>query len=53
MLSNNKLAIIGRVLSGPNYLKIILAARRQIKSASPPTVFPVRTDQEIFDKFLK
>lgn len=52
MLTENRLAMIGRILSGPNYLKIILAARRQIKSAAPPIVFPICTDQEIFDKFF-
>jgi hypothetical protein len=51
MLSENHLAIIGRVLTGPNYFKIILAARRQIKTAQPPIVFPKLTDREIFKKF--
>ena len=40
-----------RVLGGPNYLKIILAANRQNILCPPPIVFPVRTDQEIFDLF--
>lgn len=52
MLSENRIAIIGRILSGPNYIKIILAARRQIKSSAPPIVFPILTDQEIFEKFI-
>lgn len=51
LLSQNRLALIGRVLTGPNYLKIILAANRQMKNCPPPTVFPVRTDQQIFDLF--
>lgn len=51
MLLENKLIILGRILTGPNYLKIILAARRQIKSAKPPIIFPKLTDREIFDLF--
>ncbi len=51
LLSLNKIALIGRILSGPNYIKIILAAKRQTKKASPPIVFPKLTDQEIFEKF--
>lgn len=51
MLLENKLIIFGRVLSGPNYLKIILAASRQVKSAKPPIVFPQLTDRQIFDFF--
>jgi hypothetical protein len=51
LLQQNRITQIMRVLTGPNYFKIILAARRQIKSNPPPLVFPVRTDQEIFDMF--
>lgn len=51
MLFQNKLALIGRVLTGPNYIKIILAASRQINSARPPIVFPKLTDRQIFDLF--
>jgi GT2 family glycosyltransferase len=51
LVMSNKFALIGRVLSGPNYIKIILAAKRQIKKSVPPIVFPKLTDQEIFDKF--
>jgi O-antigen biosynthesis protein len=51
LLGNNRLAIIFRVLSGPNYLKIILAAKRQIKNNPPPIVFPKLTDMEIFKLF--
>ena len=51
MLSENRWALLGRVLSGPNYLKIILAAKRQIKTARPPIVYPVLTDREIFKLF--
>lgn len=50
-LTNNRLALIGRVLSGPNYIKIIRAAKKQIKKSNPPIVFPKLTDREIFNKF--
>lgn len=49
----NKLTLLGRVLSGPNYIKIIRAAKKQIKKFSPPIVFPVLTDREIFAKFYE
>lgn len=52
LLSLNKIALVGRVMSGPNYIKIILAAKRQLKKSLPPIVFPKLTDQEIFAKFL-
>lgn len=48
----NKIALVGRVLSGPNYIKIIRAAKRQIKKSNSPIIFPKLTDQEIFKKFL-
>ncbi|MBP9817925.1 glycosyltransferase family 2 protein [Candidatus Shapirobacteria bacterium] len=51
LLRRNQIAIIFRCLFGPNYIKIILAANRQIKKSPPPVVFPVRTDQEIFALF--
>ena len=51
LVMSNKFALIGRVLSGPNYIKIILAAKRQIKKSVPPIVFPKLTDQEIFKLF--
>ncbi len=51
MLFSNKVTLIGRVLSGPNYIKIIKAARKQVKISSPPIVFPKLTDKEIFEKF--
>ena len=51
LLYLNRIALIGRVLSGPNYIKIILAAKRQLKKSSLPIVFPKLTDQEIFAKF--
>lgn len=51
LLDQNRWAIIGRVMFGPNYIKIIRAAKRQVKLFPSPIVFPVRTDQEIFDLF--
>lgn len=51
LLSKNKFALIGRVLNGPNYIKIIRAAKRQIKQSAPPIVFTKFTDQEILAKF--
>ena len=51
LLSKNKLALIGRVLSGPNYIKIIRAAKRQVRKSLPPIVFHKLTDQEILAKF--
>ena len=51
LLIENRLAQISRVLTGPNYIKIILAAKRQITHAPNPLVFPKRTDQEIFNLF--
>lgn len=51
MLTENRWTLLGRVLSGPNYLKIILAAKRQIKNSPPPIVFPILSDQEIFNLF--
>jgi GT2 family glycosyltransferase len=50
-LNSNKLALFGRVISGPNYIKIIRAAKKQIKKCPSPIVFPKLTDQEIFDLF--
>jgi O-antigen biosynthesis protein len=52
LLFNNRLAMILRVLSGPNYIKIILAANRQIKTYPPSVVFPKLSDKDIFSKFL-
>lgn len=52
LLSSNKLFLFLRILSGPNYIKIIRAAKKQIKKHQPPIVFPKLTDQEILHKFL-
>ncbi len=51
MLYQNKLAIFSRCVFGPNYIKIIIAANKQIKKYPPPIVFPKLTDRQIFDKF--
>ncbi len=51
LIMTNKFALISRVLSGPNYIKIIHAAKKQIKKYPPPIVFSKLTDQEIFDLF--
>lgn len=47
----NKLFSILRVLSGPNYLKIIRAAKKQIRKYPKQVVYPKITDQEILNKF--
>lgn len=51
LIMDNRITQFFRVAFGPNYIKIIMAAKRQIKSNPPPIVFPTRTDQEIFDMF--
>lgn len=51
LLLINKLVTFGRILSGPNYIKIILAAKKQIKKSAPPIVFPKLTSQQVFDLF--
>ncbi len=51
LLRKNQIALIGRVLTGPNYIKIIRAAKRQLKKSSLPIVFPKLSDEEILAKF--
>lgn len=51
LISQTKLALIGRVITGPNYLKIIMAAKKQMNKCPKPTVFPKLTDTEIFNLF--
>ena len=51
-LKNNLFSIL-RIFSGPNYLKIIRAAFRQLKKYPAPIVFPKRTDIEILEMFKK
>ena len=53
LLVQNKLALVGRVLSGPNYLKIIRAAKKKLKTHPAPIIFPKLTDQEILNLFEK
>jgi GT2 family glycosyltransferase len=52
LLSKNKIYLILRVLSGPNYIKIIRAAKKQMVNFKSQIVFPVLTDREILHKFL-
>lgn len=51
LLFENKIFSILRVLSGPNYLKIIRAAKKQIRKYPKPIIFHKLTDQEILAKF--
>ena len=51
LLRAHRWAKIGRVLSGPNYIKIIHAAKKQIKKYPPPLVFPKLTDRQILQLF--
>jgi len=51
MLLENKLAIFTRCLLGPNYLKIIRVAIKEIRKHPKPVVFPVLTDKQIFEMF--
>lgn len=53
LLRLNRLALVGRVIFGPNYIKIIRAAKRQLKTHPPPIVFPKLTDRQILAKFKK
>ncbi len=51
MLLENKLAIFSRCLLGPNYLKIIRAAKNEIRKHPKSVVFPILTDKQIFNLF--
>jgi len=51
LLHLNRLALVGRCLLGPNYIKIILAAKRQLSRFPPPTVYPCLSDIDIFNLF--
>lgn len=51
LLKKNKINLVYRVLFGPNYIKIILAALKQIRKYPKPVVYPVLSDREIFDLF--
>ncbi len=51
LIFENRITQLTRILTGPNYIKIILAAKKQIKKYPQPVVFPKLTDQQIFDLF--
>lgn len=51
LVKSNKIAQFFRVLSGPNYIKIIFAAKRQLKKYPQQTVFPVISDIDVLKKF--
>jgi GT2 family glycosyltransferase len=51
LLFQNKIFSFLRVLSGPNYLKIILAAHRQIKKYPAPISTKERNDKEVLKLF--
>ena len=51
LLFKNKIFSLLRVLSGPNYLKIIRAAKKQIRKYPTPISTNVLTDLEILKKF--
>jgi len=48
---SNTFAQFGRVFSGPNYYKIIRAAKKQIRNNPPQIVFPKLTDKELLSLF--
>lgn len=51
LLFQNKLALIGRVITGPNYIKIIRAAKLQIAKYPQRIVKNKLSDRELFDLF--
>jgi GT2 family glycosyltransferase len=51
LLWSNRRALFFRVLTGPNYIKIIRAAKKQISQYPPAVVFPKINDRQIFDLF--
>jgi len=53
LLSENKFRSWLRILSGPNYLKIILAAKRQIKKYPAPLCSQKLTDLDVLKLFEK
>jgi len=53
MILENKITMILRVLSGPNYFKIIRAAKKQTNKFPPQIVYPKLTDRDIFRLFSK
>jgi GT2 family glycosyltransferase len=51
LLTENRLALIGRILTGPNYIKIIRAASLQMSKYPKPIHLNKLSDQEIFYLF--
>lgn len=51
MLFENKLNLFSRIMFGPNYVKIIRAAKNQIDKHPKPIVYPKLSDQQIFELF--
>lgn len=51
LIKSNKITQFFRVLSGPNYIKIIRAAKKQIRQYPAQTVYPVRSDIEVLKLF--
>jgi GT2 family glycosyltransferase len=51
MLRENKLFLFFRILWGPNYFKIVRAAKKQLSKYPPPLVFPKLSDHQIFKLF--
>lgn len=51
LLRSNRWNRLSRIFSGPNYIKIIRAAKKQIRTNPPQIVFPVLTDKEILAIF--
>jgi O-antigen biosynthesis protein len=53
LLHSNKIALISRIFLGPNYIKIIRAAQKQIRKFPSPIILPKLSDKEIFSLFSK
>jgi GT2 family glycosyltransferase len=53
LLLQNKIFSLIRILSGPNYLKIIMAANRQINKFPKPICDNVLTDRDVLKLFSK
>lgn len=51
LLLTNRLALISRVLFGPNYIKIVRAAHKQTRLYPPPIVYHQRTDIDVINLF--
>jgi GT2 family glycosyltransferase len=53
LIKSNRVGMIFRILLGPNYIKIINAARKQVAKYPKQVVFPKLTDRDIFRLFQK